>query len=309
MPLIQESIFILVEKTGDKLHLRRIRRADRPAEAAAFLLHGAIENGRIFYDAKGEKGLAPFLASAGFDVFVADLRGRGLSSPHLSRKAAYGQTESITEEIPLFLQAIREYCPDLPLHWIAHSWGGVLMASHLARFPDAPRPLSLICFGSKRSISVQNWRKWIFIDLLWNRLGRLLSFIFGYLPARLLGLGSDDETRRSHAQSVAWVRSLESWVDPADGFDYRQAIKTLPTLRVLFLAAPLDYYLGHPRDVQRFMGECNFPLSGFHMLSRKNGHQVDYDHVNMLTHPAAICDHFPKIVDWLRNKTEKVERL
>ncbi|HYX81614.1 MAG TPA: alpha/beta fold hydrolase, partial [Gemmatimonadales bacterium] len=67
------------------------------ARDVVFMLHGSIENGRVFYSASG-KGLAPYLAQHGFDVFVPDLRGRGASTPHVGRHSSYGQTEIIVEE-------------------------------------------------------------------------------------------------------------------------------------------------------------------------------------------------------------------
>ena len=101
--MMQESIFLPVGE-NDELHLRRVYRD--PEGPPIFLLHGSIENGRIFYSEKG-KGLAPYLAAAGFDLYVGDLRGRGLSRPRIGRSSAYGQTEAITEDIPAFLGEIR----------------------------------------------------------------------------------------------------------------------------------------------------------------------------------------------------------
>ena len=71
------------------------------------MLHGAVENGKIFYSEKN-KGLASYLAHHGFDVFVADLRGRGLSEPAIKKGAIHGQTESITEDIPAFINEIKK---------------------------------------------------------------------------------------------------------------------------------------------------------------------------------------------------------
>jgi alpha-beta hydrolase superfamily lysophospholipase len=72
------------------------------------LVHGAIENGSIFYSKNG-KGLGPYLAESGFDVFVADLRGHGLSTPTIAEeghKADYGQWETINVSIPSFAMAV-----------------------------------------------------------------------------------------------------------------------------------------------------------------------------------------------------------
>src|SRR4026208_2216064 len=125
----EDSLFIPLHEK-DLLHLKRF--CGNPLGPVIFMLHGTIENGRIFYSKNG-KGLAPFLAKQGYDVFVADLRGRGLSTPSISRNSKFGLTECIQEEIPAFLDEIKKIRGDAPLHWIAHSWGGILLLSYYAR--------------------------------------------------------------------------------------------------------------------------------------------------------------------------------
>jgi pimeloyl-ACP methyl ester carboxylesterase len=116
------------------------------------MLHGAITNGRIFYTESG-KGLAHYLARAGYDVFVLDLRGRGASTPHVDRDATHGQTESICIDLPAVQAAILEINGGKQAHWIAHSWGGVLMSSCLLRFPALiPQVKSCVYFASTCSI-------------------------------------------------------------------------------------------------------------------------------------------------------------
>ena len=191
--LLTESLYATVG--GARLHVRRMRTGD--GGAPVLMVHGAIENGRIFYSASG-KGLGPFLAARGYDVYVGDLRGRGGSEPHIARGHDYGQTAAIVEDIPAMAALVAQASDHKPQHWIAHSWGGVLLASHLVRFPArTPAVKSLTCFGTKRTISVRNLDKLIGIDLVWNRLGPLSGLIAGFFPAERLGIGADDETRRS----------------------------------------------------------------------------------------------------------------
>ncbi|PTB97869.1 hypothetical protein C9994_00645 [Marivirga lumbricoides] len=101
--ITSESHFI--EKEGYNLHLRRFFTPD--AKASIFLLHGSIEDGRIFYSKSG-KGLAPFLAQNGYDVFVADLRGKGKSTPNISPESDFGQKEAIMEDMPAFMDYINQ---------------------------------------------------------------------------------------------------------------------------------------------------------------------------------------------------------
>lgn len=301
----QESIYLPVGNAGDELHLRHFK-PKVEAKAVLLLLHGAIENGRIFYSSKGDKGLAPYLAQNGFEVFVGDLRGRGGSRPHISPSSNYGQTEAIVEDITAMADHLTRESGGRPQHWIAHSWGGVLLASHLLRFPERRATVeSLTFFGTKRSVASISLKRFIGIDIVWNRASKLATLLYGYLPGKKLNLGSDDETKRSHADSVAWVKNTKEWIDPADGFDYGAAAKTVELPRTLSLAGINDAYLGNPKDVQRFLKECHLPPGAFLLLSKSNGNQRDYGHIDMLTATEALTDHFPLVCNWLKSRAKR----
>jgi predicted alpha/beta hydrolase len=292
----QQQSLAIPAADGSSLHLLRI--CGDPHGPVVFMLHGAIENGRIFYSENG-KGLAPYLAQNGCDVFVADLRGRGKSTPPIGRGASFGQTEAITEDIPAFIAAITRLRGDAPQQWLAHSWGGVLLSSLLARSPEYIGLVrSLVYFGSKRTIRVRNIHTLLKISLVWQWLCPLSCLVAGYLPARQLGIGSDSETVASFRQSAAWVKE-DAWID-ADGFDYGSAIKKVTLPPIWYIAAANDHALGHPEDVRRFMESAGEQQRRYTVLSRQNGNRRDYDHIDMLTHGDAVEDHFPQVLAWLR---------
>lgn len=281
---------------GAQLHLRQVGEG---AEAPVLMLHGSVESGRVFYTESG-KGLAPFLARAGHPVYVADQRGRGESTPHVARGHAYGQHESIVEDLPAFHRAVFARHPDRGVHWIAHSWGGVIMLATLGRFPALRAEVaSLTLFGSKRCVRVRNLHKLLLIDLYWMSAAPLLARAFGYLPSARLGLGSDDESRGSLEECCTWVRP-GPWIDPRDGYDYGAALLGASDLpRACYLAAANDPCLGHPSDVRDLMAEAGQADARFELLGRSTGHHHDYDHVTMLTHRDAAKDHFPRVAAWL----------
>ena len=293
----QSSLF-LPAPGGADLHLRRIE-PGHPTRAPVLMLHGSVENGRVFYTPSG-KGLGPFLARAGHPVFIADQRGRGESRPHVARGHRYGQTEAITEDIPTLAQAVAERHPGQSVHWVAHSWGGVLMLAALGRFPELRAGVaSLTCFGSKRCVRVHNLHKLMLIDLYWLRLAPLAAAVLGYLPSKRLGLGSDDESRASLEQCCAWVRP-GPWVDPADAFDYGAALRQARDLPpAWYLAAADDPCLGHRDDVRAMMEEAGQGQERFTVLGQAAGQLHDYDHVTMLTHADTERDHFPAVLRWL----------
>ena len=53
--------------------------------------------------------------------------------------------------------------------------------------------------------------------------------------------------------------------------------------------------------MRRFQQELNSPAE-FWLLSRREGYLQDYDHINMLTHPDAVRDHFPRLLQWLQQQ-------
>jgi predicted alpha/beta hydrolase len=298
----QESIFVELNST-DKLHLKRIYINENGP--VIFMLHGSIENGRIFYSNSG-KGIAPYLARNGYDVYIADIRGRGQSTPKISRDSLTGQTETIIEEIPAFLNEIEKIRGKAPQHWMGHSWGGVLLASYFSRFEKERHQVkSMVFFATKRAITVFNFDKLIKIDFFWNFFAKILTSIYGYLPATKFGYGSDNETKKSHRQTTEWVNS-QPWMDTDDGFEYGKKIKEFPLPPLLSITGKADTYLGHPVDVKKFVDEAGNESSKFFVIGKENGNKHDYGHIDLLTHPDALEDHFPMVLDWLKkHESEK----
>jgi len=300
--LHSESLWITLDNGLDRLHLKRFYQCSDGIPV--FLLHGSVSSGRIFYS-NSMKGLAPFLARHGFDVYVADLSGRGQSTPRVTRHSKRNQQHIVTEEIPAFLQKIRELRgQNTTIHAVAHSWGGVLLAAYLARFPAA-RFGSMVFLGSKRHVSVLNRQRVFGIDLLWGLVGGLSTRVYGYLPAKQLRLGSDDEPAAVYRDCKRWVYRKRQWRDQKYDFDYLAALKQAKNLpATLHLAGQNDTFLGHPTDVQQLMHDMHNPLDQFMLLSTANGFQQNYDHLSMCIAASAEEDHFGLIRDWIQSHAD-----
>ncbi len=295
IPPNTESLFIPLDQ--DVLHLKRIYRVNQGIPV--LMIHGSVSNGRIFYSSS-HKGLAPYLATCGCDVYVADLSGRGQSTPAVSATSQSSQTRTITQEIPAFLQKIQSIRGNTPIHIIAHSWGGVLTFAYLARYQQH-NIASVCCLGSKRSVNLINPYRWYKLDLLWGIGGAILTKRYGYLPAKKAKFGSDNESIDTYKNCKRWVYARHEWLDSLDGFDYQLALRRSANIPPsLFIAGAGDRFLGHPHDVRRFMNEIGHPDSQFRLLSRKNGDQLNYDHLQMCVASQAVYDHFPEIYDWLQ---------
>ena len=292
----QQSLFI--ENDDHRIHMRYISPSQATELPPVLMLHGAIEDGRIFYSKSG-KGLACTIARAGYPVYVIDMRGRGLSTPIIGEDNNHGQLEGIVETLPQCHQWVLARHPShQKVHWLAHSWGGVLMASALARLPTLHQTVaSQVFFGSKRTIEQWSFERVIKVEFLWKRFGPWLAKRKGHFPFKQWKLGSDNETYLSIQESQLWVRK-SPWADPRDNFDYGANAKNTAWPPTWFIAAKNDTLLGHPEDVRRFAQEVG---SGtMTILSKANGNARDYDHINMLTHPNAVDDYFGDVIEFIQ---------
>lgn len=301
MAITQQSHFVQLNNQ-QTLHLRRIANDDK-AGPVVFLMHGAVENGKIFYT-HSNKGLAPFLAEQGYCCYVADLRGRGESKPLISRHAKYGQTEAIVEDIPAFINYIEEEEGKKPDYWVAHSWGGVLMNSVFARFPEYLKDVKACAyFGSKRSLFNNHPKKLLQANIIWYFMAPILAKKHGYLNAKGYKWGSDNESQKSHYQSMQWAKK-KPWVDSDDGFDYAKVLAKIQVPPTLHIAAVNDKALAQPIDIKKFIAESGPGKQTLKIYGKRYGHGVDYDHINMLTHPQARDEQFKDVVNWFNEHSK-----
>ena len=102
----------------------RKRRIDQPkARAALLLVHGFGQNRYTFHTSR--RSFVNYLASAGFDVFNLDLRGRG-------RSRRYGALEDTTfddyihEDVPAAIRTVLRLVGSEQLFLVGHSMGGLI---------------------------------------------------------------------------------------------------------------------------------------------------------------------------------------
>jgi predicted alpha/beta hydrolase len=297
--MIEQTSLSINFSPEQSLHLRYIAAPDSNGPAV-FFMHGAVENGKIFYT-ETNKGLAPFLASKGYRCYVADLRGRGKSLPAISANSQYGQTEAILEDIPAMVELIKQHSGEFPRFWVAHSWGGVLMNSYFARFVESIKQVdACVYFGTKRSLHNHHVSKYLQANLMWYGLAPLYAKKHGYLPAKALRWGSDNETRKSHQQGAQWAKR-RPWVDSDDGFDYAKQLRTLALPPTLHIAGVNDKALAQPIDIKKFMEESGLGVQEMKIYGKKHGHSHNYGHIDMLTHRHAHQDQFRDLLDWFEH--------
>ena len=255
-----------------------------------FMLHGAIENRKIFYSDTG-KGLACYLANNNYNVFIIDYRGRGKSTPSIDEDSNHGQTEVIQKTIPSTFDFIKNQTKNINNNnklkqiWISHSWGGVCMTSAMAYKPDMIKDIACqIHFGTKFDIKTRNWNYLTQVLIGYSFLMPLLSYFHnGSCPCHRYGIGSDGETLQMLQQCGKWIKGDVNthWYDDKKGYEFNyndsflKNIKNqVPGMHVYALG---DKILGHPNDVKRWAQYTNQTQCLLEL-------DKSFDHINMLTH-------------------------
>jgi pimeloyl-ACP methyl ester carboxylesterase len=101
--------------------------------------------------------------------------------------------------------------------------------------------------------------------------------IFGYVPIRRLGRGSDDEARR-YADDFLRNAAGPSWRS-RDGFDYFAALGRVTT-PILAIAGAGDRLFSPPGDVKRLMAQV--PSATVEIVGKATGLEIDPGHMQMV---------------------------
>jgi pimeloyl-ACP methyl ester carboxylesterase len=299
---INAQSHMIILPGGEQLHLRRYRLVDS-ASVPIVLLHGLHEDGTLFYSRTG-RGLAPYLAQQGYDVWVPDLRGKGRSWPSIEQLPNYSVQQTITEDLPAVAEEIARLCQrSVPL-WLAHGAGGVLLSGFLARYPEWRAEIKgLVYVGCCRVVVASGWQDRLRAGV-WGPLSEAVARVSGVVPAQLLGYGVHNESLPLHQALLRWSQG-EYWVDPVDGFDYAQTWREQgghPP--VLYFASRGQPGYGNAAAVAQYMRELGHHDGRLVVLGRREGNLHNYTHISMLTHADAERDHFPFMLRWLRDRVD-----
>ncbi len=280
-----------------QLQLQRCYRD--PTGMPVLLLPGFLNDASVFFPKVAGAGLAPFLAAGGFDVYTAELRGKGGSWPALNRKSVAGLHEAITEDLPAHIDKLARLRPQMPQLWIGEGLGSVLLAATYARCENLPVPvLGMAHFGAGRYCELNSWSKSLRYTA-WQWRWRLRS-LFGGAVRR----GWREPTRESRTSARNWRvwQRKTDWCDPVDGFDYRRAIRLKGMPPSLYFAIRNQILWGTLESARLWieeLGEHDARLLG---LGKAAGNQSNYSQRSMITSARACDDHFPQLLAWLQER-------
>jgi pimeloyl-ACP methyl ester carboxylesterase len=278
-----------------ELALTRLGRAGHEEERGVpvILLPGSFSNRRFWYSPKCI-GLGPQLARAGFDVWIAEMRGHGLS-PRNHNYKRNRVSDYVRYDLPAIADFVHELNPQ-KAHWLGHSLGGITLAGALGgRYLDESRIASSVLFGSQ--ISRVYWPL-KFPPLEWG--SRLLLKGFSVISGPRLKRGPEDEPISLAIESLRWHGLFGRFGDVERDWWAGLAEVRVPVMAVAAVGDSQDPAWACRKLLEQF----GSPLREFLCLGKKHGFHSDFGHVEMLVSKEAQREVWPLVEQWLRKSPQ-----
>lgn len=294
---LTEDVYLLKPNNSPdpsvELALTRLGRADAANARGVplVLLHGSFANRRFWHTPKGH-GLGAWLARAGFDVWLAEMRGHGLSPRNLgyrhNRVADYARYD-----LPAIAAFIGEQCGK-PAHWLGHSLGGLTLAAALGGgHLTAAEVASLTLCGCQ--VNHLHWSLKL-PPLNWG--ARLLLRRREQVAAGWLGQGPEDEPPGVVREGLRWLGLFGRFGEGKEDWAAGLAEVTVPVLALAGAGDRADSSAACRQLLERFAS----PVREFLCLGRAQGFAEDYRHVALLTSRGAQDEVWPLLLHWLSHQ-------
>lgn len=259
----------------------------------------------------------------GYDAWVVDLRGAGLSLPPekkwdwcFDHYARYDVTASIAH--------IREVTGCEKVHWIGHSMGGMLLYAYLGvGHPEWIRcgvaMGSPVRFASKRGLEKTLSLTWLLDHLPYvpiRTIIHLLLPLIPYMPRNPLVRSqmNPDNVDLFFLRRVAYnavhhlppalLKQFADWVehdrflDAECQFDYQQALRTNDQVPVFVLAGSGDT-LVRPENAKYAYDLMPPGKHKYLEIGRTSGFSQDYGHIDFVFGKRANEEVFPLVLEWV----------
>jgi pimeloyl-ACP methyl ester carboxylesterase len=324
-----EIHYVLTEDRW-RLAISRYRGAPGGCAEPVILCHGLGAN-RYNMDFGGDYSLAKYLHGHGFDVWVAELRGTGLSShPRLFSRQQYGFSfdDFAWRDAPAIVAAVREKTGAPRVFWVGHSMGG-LLAYVFLQGPLSESLKGVVAISSPgrfvRTAVYALFRQWARIASLWTAIhleaiGRFFAPYITLLPEFILRTTINPSNmepsviRRACANLAANISrgvfmQFSDWMERGDIFDqslrrnYTEGLKGVTT--PMYLIAGGGDALVPPDSVElvyRLLPEGD---KTFKRFSLADGARADYGHGDIILGVTAREEVWPTIAEWLEKRATR----
>lgn len=321
-PLLPEICYV---PTTDGWALALHRYHVPAAGAPAVILCAGYGCNRHFIDFDERYSLARYLARRGFDAWVVELRGRGMSHPlrGCQHPKSWTFDDLVRIDVPAAVQFVQQRVGHRRLCWIGHSMGGMVIYAYLGLARDEgllaaavtlAAPVSFPPMASQLTRQLgelllalpfpERIPQRAVLGVLWHLVGRTRALDIGMNPNNVDRALVGVALRRSICNVPrAKLRQLSAWAlrgafASCDGtIDYRQNLRHVHT-PVLAVAGACDR-LAPPENVGIAHDLLASARKRLVVLGRAQHFSTDYGHVDSVFGRQAPDEVYPQIADWV----------
>jgi pimeloyl-ACP methyl ester carboxylesterase len=254
------------------------------------LVHGSFTNRRFWLSSQGI-GLARYLVEAGFDVWLMEMRGHGLSPRNLDYKDNSLEHYAVAD-VPAINEFVIEKTGLKPV-WLGHSLGGVLISTAIAAGTLPEDQVAAIALLGTQVVR----RRWFLQIPLMTSMGKLWFMLKPELDGRKLKIGPENEPAGIAKEYLRWLGLLGRW---------RFNKNKMPLLaKWQEMDIPMLAMVGKndqsdpAKYCERFYDLCGSNNKVFKLLAKEEGFSRDFGHVDMVVSKAAAKEVWPELSNWL----------
>lgn len=255
------------------------------------LLPGTFSNHTFWLGTRGT-GFARTLARLGYDTWTVDPRGHGASQKPTSTDRWNFEDWARHDATAAIEAATRDARG--PAFVVGHSAGGAAALAALAAEPELRERVQGIVVIGTPVPWLQPMRGHL------ARLARRITLGVDRFPARILGLGPEDELPGVMAQWLHW--NINGHWKGDDGTDYGARFEEIG-MPSLVVAGAGDRIFAPPDACHALFEMIGARDKTFIVCGRRTGFSVDFGHAGLMVDRAARAEIWPMIIDWMARRS------
>jgi predicted alpha/beta hydrolase len=270
-----------------------VREPASKARGIAVLAHAMFAR-RTTFTRPAEGSLAELFSRSGYRTIAFDFRGHGDSEPTAGDGGSWSYDDLVRSDLPTVVACAKGRWSGLPLVVVGHSLGGnVALASQGLGVlgADALVVVATNMWTRRHETSLRRWMAKRALMEAFDVVCRKR----GYLPARALRIGSDDESARYMAALIRCVRHGR-WTSD-DGRDDYADLTSRIAVPVAVVASKGDRLFCRPECAERMVEKIRGPRL-IERVERSDDGSAPPGHMGLVT-SGRVREVYRRVIEWL----------
>lgn len=256
------------------------------------LVHGSFTNRGYWLSSQGV-GFARYLVEAGFDVWLMEMRGHGLS-PRNNEYIDNDLERYASSDVPSVNKFVIEKTGLKPI-WLGHSMGGVLISTALAAGTLSDSDIAGIALLGAQVVR----RRWFLQVPFVTSLGKLWFSFKSEMDGRKLKVGPENEPSGIAKEYLRWLGLLGRWRFRNDKTSLMTGWKEANV--PLFTMVGQNDKSDPAKYCRKFYELSGSENKQFKLLAKTEGYCRDFGHVDMIVSKDAAKEVWPEISAWFKS--------